>query len=395
MKDASGNVVRSEPQTYLRDLFYPVPWDGRDEYGAAVPAGAYTVRMEVTDQAGNKGTSPTIDVNVSAVPLVLAGGTRTVRPGLRPAAARSGSAGATPASSVRDGRSSTTGGDDYPTQPCGTVFASTIYTPQGASFRSKSDCGWALNEARGSAVLSLGDLNAPRGLQSAQLSMRGRPTVDGEIDTAEIAFGRQGPGSQDLKATTPAVPGESVTSTPVLNTTWDATGYQGPVGVEWTIRTIGFDSLRRRRRHRELHVPDAADLLTPGRRAADPTSVVRPGGRMLSGLRHRGVQSRARDYRGDGPPQETPPTRPPGQPCLQPRLRERSRLLISGRPRPRPRRSCCGRPSHPRSLLRRPPPTLQLPDLPLSRARFRAASFRRLSPRWPPIDRAECMRHRP
>lgn len=31
-------------------------------------------------------------------------------------------------------------------------------------------------------------------------------------------------------------------ATPVLDNPWDATRYDGPTGVEWMIRTIGFDS---------------------------------------------------------------------------------------------------------------------------------------------------------
>ena len=238
--DTAGNVVRSAPQAYRHELFYPVTWDGRDDTGAAVPAGSYAVHMDVTDAAGNKGTSPAMSVSVSAVPLVVASGTRTVAPvngtlTPAPASASSRSAG-------DGGRASTNGGDDTPTEPCGSVFASTVYPAPGASLRSKSGCGWALNEARGSGSLALTDLNAPRGLQSAQLSMRGRPSLDGEVDTAQLALGWLGSGWANLTATSPTAPGEAVTSSPVLNNAWDATRYQRQVGVEWTIRTFGFDS---------------------------------------------------------------------------------------------------------------------------------------------------------
>ncbi len=239
VQDAAGNVVRSSPQTYRQNSYYPIVWDGHNDQGAALPAGTYKVHMDVTDYAGNTGSSPSIDVNVSAAPLVYASGTRTGAPisgTLPPAPAISSSAD----SRAADGRSSTMGGDDSPWLPCGSVFASSIYDG-GASIRSKSACGWALNEARGGAVMSLAGLNAPRGLASAQLSMRGRPTVDGESDVAEISFGGQSRGSQGGTTKSPAAPGEAVTTTPTLTWAWDATGFSRPVGLEWTIKTYGFD----------------------------------------------------------------------------------------------------------------------------------------------------------
>lgn len=242
--DSTGSVVRSVPQTYGRDLLYPVPWDGRSDSGAAVPAGAYTVRMEVIDLAGNKGISPAIDVTVSAAPLVLASGTRTTAPAAGPLPPAPASDSASAASRSGDGRTTPTGGDDTPTEPCGTVFASSIYPDQGASFRSRSKCTfWSRDEARASNVLRLRELDAPRGLQSVQVSMRGRPTFDGEVDTARIGFGPEGCGCTGyLTATSSAVTGETVTTPPALDRPWDATGYRGPVGVEWTIVTVGFDS---------------------------------------------------------------------------------------------------------------------------------------------------------
>ena len=235
--NAAGEVVRSSPQPYPQDYSkrYPVTWDGRGDSGAPAPAGTYTVQLDVTDMAGNTGTSPGLAVTVSAAPLVMASGTRTVAPvnGTLPPAP----AGARTV--TRDGgRASTNGGDDSPTEPCGSVFASAVY-PGGASFWSKAHCGWALNEARAGGSLELSDLNAPRDLMSVRLSMRGRPTIDGETDTAQIALGS---GWQGYR-TSPAVPGEAVTSTPIAERAWDATtGYGIPRRVEWRIRTVGFDA---------------------------------------------------------------------------------------------------------------------------------------------------------
>lgn len=240
VKDSAGNTVRSQPQDYQNDLYYPVTWDGRDDNGAVLPAGQYSVHLDVTDTAGNSGTSPSQGVTVSAAPLVLAGDTRTVAPvnGALPPAPASTSAEKARA----DGRSSTNGGDDSPTQPCGVVFASTIYPAPGASFRSKAGCGWAINHAIGSGTLPLRDLNAPRGLASAQMTMRGRPTLDGEADTAQLSMGFLYDSSSSVTVTTPSAPGEAMTSTPVARRQWNASGYPRSVGVEWTIRTVGFDA---------------------------------------------------------------------------------------------------------------------------------------------------------
>jgi hypothetical protein len=89
---------------------------------------------------------------------------------------------------------------------------------------------------------------APRGLYSWQVSMRGRPTVSGETDTAELHLDRMevgvfgGPHTHG--SVSPATTEESVTSTPAASATpqptyamWDSTPY-----VRWVIATHGVDS---------------------------------------------------------------------------------------------------------------------------------------------------------
>ena len=246
VKDAAGNTVRTtQPQEYGSDYrAYPLAWDGRDDNGAVLPAGQYTVQMQVIDWAGNTGMSPSISVTVSDVPLVLASGSRA----LTPASGALPPAPATSAEKVRelekragDGRSSANGGDDIPSAPCGTVFASNIYPAPGASFRSKSNCGWAINHAIGGGQLKLPELSAPRGLHTAQMTMRGRPTFDGEVDTAQLSFHFLYTSNGDTVSTT-AAPGEAVTSTGVAANPWVSSGRVQPTGLEWTIRTVGFDS---------------------------------------------------------------------------------------------------------------------------------------------------------
>jgi flagellar hook assembly protein FlgD len=246
VKDAAGNTVRTQqPQDYGPDYVqYPVAWDGRDDNGAVLPAGQYTVQMRVTDWAGNSGVSPDITVTVSAVPLVLASGSRALTPAsgaLPPAPATSAEKVRQLESRAGDDRSSANGGDDSPTQPCGVVFASDIYPAPGASFRSRSNCGWAINHAIGGGSLMMPELNAPRGLHTAQMTMRGRPTFDGEADAAQLSFQFLYDNSGDT-ATTPAAPGEAMTSTKVAENPWNPSTATQPTGVSWTIRTVGFDS---------------------------------------------------------------------------------------------------------------------------------------------------------
>lgn len=241
--NSAGEVVRSKSDPYKRRRhYYPVTWDGRDDAGNVLPAGQYRARFKVTDWAGNKGTSRSLPVTVSAAPLVMASGSRTVPPttGVLPTTA-------TATVRTADGRPSMTGGDDYVVAPCGTVVASQVYSDQGAaSYRSADTCVSTSHYERPhvatrAAEVSLADLDAPRGLASAWLSMRGRPTVDGETDTAELSFGFTVDRSPAVSGVSAAVAGESVTTTPLLARSWDATRYQPKVGVHWAITSRGAD----------------------------------------------------------------------------------------------------------------------------------------------------------
>ena len=237
--DGSNTVLYTDAGAYPPYTAFPLTWDGRDNAGQALPAGTYTATLDVVDLAGNAGRAGFVFVDVSAAPLVEATGTVTLAPTRNPyTAARSSAA------RVADGRPSTTGGDDTPPPvPCGTVVPSTVYPDAGAmSYRSSDACGgtWArpsIATAHGGAYLT--SVNAPRGISSAQVAMRGKPTVDGETDTAELVVGTYGTGET---VTSAAVPGESVTTGSVSAWPWDPTKESYRPQVSWTISTRGVDS---------------------------------------------------------------------------------------------------------------------------------------------------------
>lgn len=219
---------------------YPVTWDGRDNLGRVLPAGRYTAYLDAVDLAGNAGTAGWAFVDVAGVPLVEATGTMTVSPTHNPFAAT-----ATPGARARDGRASTTGGDDYQPIPCGTVVPSTAYPDANAmSYRSSDTCGGtalrpSIATARGGADLA--SVHAPRGISSVQVALRGKPTVDGETDTAELVVNMNGTAAKD-SVTSAAVAGESVTTGTVSARAWDPTREKVRAGVSWSVTTRGVDS---------------------------------------------------------------------------------------------------------------------------------------------------------
>lgn len=248
VKDDQGRVVRrvsGSKSWWYRSL--TVAFDGRDQAGAPLPGGTYTLGFKVLDNAGNQGRSTTIPVHVAAKPLVEKTGTLVVPP--------SGTWKASALARGVDGRSSTTGGDDPQPTPCGTVVPSEVYPNAGAkSYRSADTCtGYlTMKMAWAYGYLSLDHLafaDAPRGVLTSRVSMRGRPTVAGETDTAELFHGGSlsfdGTGTSTTHGvSSPAVAQETTTSSGTLTTA--AKPYYGPVtvapSVNWTIATRGVDS---------------------------------------------------------------------------------------------------------------------------------------------------------
>ena len=245
LKNSQGDVVhKGRSKAYHAGMYqdvWPLGFDGRFPKNEPLPAGAYTFRYKVWDLAGNPGRAKSITVHVSDTVLVEARGTVVVPP------AGPTDPPASAASARDDGRASTTGGDDPPRIPCGTVVASEVYTDPGAkSYRSSDACGdtWsrpAIATASGRADLSstLTRQVAPRGVQLATVSMRGKPTVAGETDTARLSAHGYPSSSSVVSA---AVPDETVT-TAQAGYEWDSVyGADYFWHVDWTIQTTGNDS---------------------------------------------------------------------------------------------------------------------------------------------------------
>ena len=243
LDDQGRLVLTGHRNGWGKAVAFPV--DGRDSAGTPLPGGKYALRFKVTDQAGNVGRAAPLTVTVDDRPLVEKVGTLVVRPtGSQNASGASG--GTTPAP---------TPSTDPRIQPCGTVVPSTVYSTPGAqSYRSADWCTYRTTPhmawAEGRVDLdTLTFAEAPRGLYSWQVSMRGRPTVAGETDTAELHLDRMEVGVYSSTPHThgsvsPATTEESVTSTPTATVTpkptyaaWSITPY-----VRWVIATHGVDS---------------------------------------------------------------------------------------------------------------------------------------------------------
>lgn len=258
--DVDGAVVRRIDGNALWRRSLVLPFDGRDAAGVPLPGGRYTVGFKVWDKAGNKGRSKTTTVRVSDKALVEATGSLVVPP-VGPTTASTltpGPAGSTNSVAGRgaeDDRSSTTGGDDPQPRPCGTVVPSEVYPDAGArSFRSADTCGtdWLRpGMAWAGGSLTLDDLTAdvaPRGLWTSKVSMRGKPTVAGETDTADLFLGGIGfspnPSQLPRGTASPATTEESVTtvgpvdsSRPPVYSRWSSAPQ-----ASWSIATYGTDS---------------------------------------------------------------------------------------------------------------------------------------------------------
>jgi hypothetical protein len=238
VKDASGHVVATSRSFDYRPSDFPegVPLEFRGtdfKKNYPLPAGTYRLRYAVRDAAGNPGPAKAVPVHVSDKPLVEATGS-VVAPPTR--------GSTTP--------TDTTGGRDPQPMPCGTVVPSEVYPEPGAkSFRSSDTCGpWSRSLAAAGGGLTLDTLTpqvAPRGLRSTWLSMRGKPTVAGESDTARLfsgglsySYDTRGPDGSSA-----AVAGETVTTTQPVSYPLDAAYSRDYTrSLSWWIATVGADS---------------------------------------------------------------------------------------------------------------------------------------------------------
>ena len=201
VKSATGEIVDEwkfhvpgPAPDYEADGF-PHTFDGRDDQDRPLPAGTYWVRLVASDRAGNSGRSPRFPITVSAVPLVMASGTVTVTP-------------------AETGRLSPFGAQRM---RCGAVDPSARYSG-GFTYRAVplAECPFTAQSYPGDSAWSgvyashgiAPNIVAPRGIWSQRVSMRGQPTVDGDVDWATLE------NAGGVRTPTTELAGETVTTTP-------------------------------------------------------------------------------------------------------------------------------------------------------------------------------------
>lgn len=217
-----GDVVYSSGERRWRARAgYQVAWDGTDRHGKRVPAGTYYARVRSTDAAENSGQTRRIPIQVSDERLVVTTGTVTV------SAAQANYPYNPCANSTANGCG------DFP--DCGSIVASTAYTDPGAlSYRSSTACSTDSVRQRVFAVHNLErSVQTPRGLVVSQVTMRGKPTVAGESDTARLGV----TGASVLSSATTAEALTTATATPVDPQTLVLAPTTG-----WSVITTGDDS---------------------------------------------------------------------------------------------------------------------------------------------------------
>lgn len=252
-KDPQGKALsKNRSKEYHASMYqdvWPGSFAGTFPKNEPLPAGAYTFRFKVWDLAGNPGGAKSLTVHVSDKALVEARGTIVVPPTgvTTPTTLPPAPPSASTSGSVRDGRSSTTGGDDPPRIPCGTVVPSEVYSETGAkSYRSSDACGDTWSRPAIATMSGRLDLStvlthdvAPRGVQLATFAMRGKPTAAGETDTGRL-YARGYPNSGNVVSAPSA--DETVTTTQA-RFEWDSVyGADYFWNLDWTIETVGNDS---------------------------------------------------------------------------------------------------------------------------------------------------------
>jgi flagellar hook assembly protein FlgD len=217
-----GDLVYSSGERRWRPRSgYQVAWDGTDQRGRRVPAGTYHARVHSTDAAKNSGRTPRIRVHVSDEQMVVTTGTVTV-------SAADANYPFNPCAN-----STANGCGDFP--DCGSITTSSAYLEPGAlSYRSSTACSTDPWRQRVYAVHNLDrTVQLPRGLVVSEVTMRGKPTVAGESDTAQLGV----PGASITSEATAAEVLTTATATPVDPQTLVLAPPSG-----WSVITTGEDS---------------------------------------------------------------------------------------------------------------------------------------------------------
>ena len=255
VRDEQGRLVRTIRGGTGWRRYVTMPFDGRDSAGNPLPGGKYRLWFKVTDRAGNTGKTDKVTLNISNKPLVEKTGTLVLPPtgNWKASEVLAGTAPApTPPSVPRE--------NDTSPYPCGTVVPSQVYANPGAlSYRSDDTCtgSFAVQGLWATGTVQMDNItfeNSPRGsVYSALVSMRGRPTVPGETDTATLTLGAPALGFNGVLemprgASSPAVADETVTTTdrhiiaPPVLPYYSKADYRGTDTLSWSVVTRGADS---------------------------------------------------------------------------------------------------------------------------------------------------------
>lgn len=214
-------VYSSGERTWRSRAGYQVAWDGTNQHGKRVSAGTYYARVRSTDAAKNSGQTPRIPVQVSHELLMVTTGTVTL-------SAAQANYPYNPCA-----KSNANGCGDFP--DCGSVLASTAYAEPGAlSYRSSTACSTDAWRQRVYAVHNLErTVQSARGHVVTKVTMRGKPTVAGESDTAQLGV----TGASVTSGATTAEALTTATATPV-----DPQALVLAPRTGWSVITTGDDS---------------------------------------------------------------------------------------------------------------------------------------------------------
>ena len=241
IRNTEGRVLREIDSESWGTYYdhHPVSWDGRGADGRPlnlgrwnhhVSSGDVTARLRVSDEVGNVAETPPLTIHVSPDVLRLQTAEVTV--------------------AARDTRWSAAAwdcgpgtGNGCPDQlPCGTVVPSTLASlPGGLSYRTQA-CPPQPSLPRETTAVGRHWLDLPadavRGGAAVSVTMRGRPTVDGESDTARITVAGVSAMSDPASGptTTTVTRGFDIAQDELYSADG---GFESP---QWRVETLGDDS---------------------------------------------------------------------------------------------------------------------------------------------------------
>ena len=233
-----GRLVVTGPtgEVVLRKTLSPsglprVRWEGRDlRTGRPLPPGAYRVDVRATDRAGNRGTAPSVTVEVSGDQLVWIEETRQVVPQDVDHPTTCGTWGASNGCGDVD--------------PCGPVVPSALF-PGGLSHQGVATCEGYLGSPGAETDSWFAVREAVRGLAAMRVSFAGAPTHAGETDAGTVrAFSYATSSDVEVTSATGGSTGWVLEPWGGLGASYDPIhgSPRMPPSALWSFRTSGTDS---------------------------------------------------------------------------------------------------------------------------------------------------------